>query len=265
MSAVAGLPGRRLTDGARAAYPALLVGVLGLAVWELGVQVTGVQSFILSAPSGIAAALAENYGTILSATRITATAIAIGMLLGTGLGLLGALLTSALDRFADPVIGVAAIVSCAPVVALAPIFNAWFGATSIMSKAGVAAIMVFFPVYVNATRGLLRVSPQHRELMSSVSGTPAQLMWMVRVPGALPYWFNGMRIASTLCVIGVIVAEYFGGSVNALGVYIANTAALSQFASTWAGVVIASILGLTIYATVGLLERLCLPWERATS
>ncbi|NYD68056.1 ABC transporter permease [Agromyces atrinae] len=263
---VAALPPVRLAPGGhvvRALAPALGFGVVFIVLWELVVQVGGVQSYLLPAPSAILAALVQSAPAILSAAQVTALAVVLSVIFGGIAGILAAFVVALFEGVAQVMLGLVAVLSCAPIVALAPIFNAWFGSTNLTSKVAVAGIMVFFPVMVNTTRGLLAVDPLHRELMQSLSGSRVQLMIWFRVPGAVPSLFDGLRIGATLSVIGVIVSEYFGGTTNALGVYIANTAALSKFADTWAGVVVASLLGLAIYGAVTLLERIVAPWRFA--
>lgn len=254
-----------LVRGAEAVYPAVLVGIAGLVVWEVGVRITGVKSFILPAPSAIAQSLVETFPRVASATGTTLQAVVLGLALGVVSGVLAALLVTLAKRLSAPLMTTAVVLSCAPIIALAPIFNAWFGVTNVMSKASVAAVMVFFPVFVNSTRGLLLMSPIHRELMESLSASSRQTMAMVRIPEALPSFFDGLRVGATVSVIGVLVAEYFGGPANALGVLISNEAALSHFEITWAGVVMASALGLVLYGAVVLLERACVPWKRRDS
>lgn len=243
--------------------PPLVVGVLAIVLWEVLVRALSIPSFLLPAPTAIVASLVANFETILSASQITTAAVLGGMAVGSISGVLAAFIVSLFERAANTILVLVAILSCAPVVALAPIFNQWFGASNLMSKIAVAAIMVFFPVMVNTTRGLLRVDPLHREFMQSLSASPLQLMLFVRIPGALPALFDGLKIGATLSVIGIIVAEYFGGSANALGVLIANTAALSKFEQTWAAVAAASLLGLVVYGFVLLLERVAMPWHHS--
>ncbi|SDR99076.1 ABC transporter permease [Agrococcus carbonis] len=245
------------------ALPPIVVGVLALVLWEGLVRALNVQAYLLPAPSAIGEAIGANLATILSAAQVTTAAVLGGMALGSVTGVVAAFVVSLFERAANTILVLVAILSCAPVVALAPIFNQWFGASNLMSKIAVAAIMVFFPVMVNTTRGLLRVDPLHRELMQSLSASSLQLMLFVRIPGALPSLFDGLKIGATLSVIGIIVAEYFGGTANALGVLIANTAALSRFEQTWAAVAAASLLGLAVYAFVLLLERVAMPWHHA--
>lgn len=245
------------------AMPPVIVGVLALVLWEGLVRGLSIPSFLLPAPTAIVEAIGVNFETILSAAQATTAAVLGGMALGSITGVIAAFIVSLFERTANTILVLVAILSCAPVVALAPIFNQWFGASNLMSKIAVAAIMVFFPVMVNTTRGLLRVDPMHREFMLSLSASPVQLMLYVRIPGALPALFDGLKIGATLSVIGIIVAEYFGGTVDALGILIANTAALSKFEQTWAAVAAASLLGLVVYAFVLLLERVAMPWHHS--
>lgn len=258
--AKAGRGGSRRALAGRA-LPMAVVGVAGALLWELGVRAFDVPPYILPAPSAIFAALGANLGEIIDASARTFQSILLGMALGAVSGMVIALLVSLAPRLAAPLVSTSVVASCAPIVALAPIFNAWFGVTTVLSKAAVAAVMVFFPVFVSTAQGMLRVDPLHRELMESLSASRSQTLFLVRVPAALPSTFDGLRVSSTLSVIGIIVAEYFGGPSNALGVYIANQAALSRFPATWSGVLVASILGLVVFGAVVLIERLCLPWR----
>lgn len=162
-----------------------------------------------------------------------------------------------------PVLNAAVLINCAPIVALAPIFNNWFGVTSLLSKAGVAAVMVFFPVFVNTTRGLLQIAPLHLEIMESLAARPRQVALLLRLPNALPFVFNALKLGTTLAVIGVIVSEYFGGSTEALGVYIAYQAALPRFDYAWAGILVSGALGLVMFGGVTLLERFLMPWHES--
>lgn len=243
------------------AWPVLASGAVILGGWQAGVRLFDVRSFILPAPTDVAGALVRELPTILGASRVTVAAVLLGLTMGAAAGVLSALLLSRFRSAAPPLMATAVVLNCAPIVALAPIFNNWFGVTSLMSKAGVAAVMVFFPVLTNTARGLLEVSPAHLELMRSVAAGQRQVSLLLRLPSALPYLFSALRLGSTLAVIGVIVTEYFGGPTNALGVYIAYQAALPRFAEAWAGIVVASALGLTLFGSVAALERIAMPWH----
>ncbi|ONK10221.1 ABC transporter permease subunit [Streptomyces sp. MP131-18] len=262
MSIAPPAPPARLRGALAAGAPALAVGAAVVLLWQLLVTATGVQSFILPSPTDIFGALLDELPTILRDARVTLAAVLLGMALGGVSGLLGALLLTRLGRISGPLLTVAVILNCAPVVALAPIANNWLGVTSIWSKACVAGLMVFFPVLVNTTRGLRDVDTLHLELMSALAARPRHTLLLVRLPRSLPFFFNGLRLGAAASVIGVIVSEYFGGPSQALGVYIANQAALSRFAETWAGVLAASVMGLALFAVVAGCESRLVPWQR---
>lgn len=248
---------------ALAALPAFITGVVIVAAWQLLVRGLGIESFILPAPTEIAGAVANQWQAILSASWSTVQAVLLGMIIGSTTGAVTALLVNRFHSIAGPLVAAAVVVNCAPIVALAPIFNNWFGVLNLMSKAAVAAVMVFFPVFVNTSRGLTQVAPIQLEFMDSVASTPRQVALMVRLPNSLPYLFTALKLGTTLAVIGVIVTEYFGGPKNALGVFIAYQAALPRFADAWAGIVAACVLGLALFGLVNLLERVLMPWHRA--
>lgn len=148
-----------------------------------------------------------------------------------------------------------------PIIALAPIANGMFSLRSLVPKMVVVAIVVFFPVMINTTRGLLSVDPDEIELMRSYAASPREVMWQVRVPNALPYFFSAMKVVSVLSIVFAIVAEYFGGSQEVLGQYILTKANLFVYPDAWAGILVASILGLALYAVTLIIERLVMPWH----
>jgi NitT/TauT family transport system permease protein len=148
-----------------------------------------------------------------------------------------------------------------PIAALAPIFNNWFGSTNPFSKIGVVAVVIYFPVMINVTRGLLEVDPAELELMRSVAASPIEVLRRVRIPNALPYFFASMKVATALSLIAAIIAEYFGGPQDVLGQYIVNRAQLFQFPDAWAAILVASMVGVAFYSLILVAERVFMPWH----
>jgi NitT/TauT family transport system permease protein len=140
-----------------------------------------------------------------------------------------------------------------------------FEATSNVPRRLVVAIVVFFPVFLNALRGLREVSPAHRELMDSYAAGAWTFTRLVRLPGALPFVFTGLRQASSLAVIAAVVSEYFGGLQDGLGSRITAAAANTAYPRAWAYVVGACALGLIFYLAALTLERLAMPWRSRRS
>jgi NitT/TauT family transport system permease protein len=155
----------------------------------------------------------------------------------------------------------AAVLNALPIIALAPILNNMFESTSSVPRRLVAGIIAFFPVFINTLRGLREVDPIHRELMHSYAASGWTFARKVRLPGALPFVFTGLRQASSLAVIAAVVAEYFGGLQDGLGSRITSAAAFTAYPRAWAFVVGACLLGLVFYLSTLLLERLVMPWK----
>ena len=126
-----------------------------------------------------------------------------------------------------------------------------------------AAVLVFFPVMANVTRGLVQVEPGALELMRSYAASDWTILRKVRIPNALPYFFTAMKIATTLSLIGAIVGEYFGGANSVLGRLIVNSASALKFDITWAAILFGAATGIAFYLGVVVIERLAIPWAAA--
>jgi len=151
-----------------------------------------------------------------------------------------------------------------PIIAFAPITNAWFGILSPWSKIVIAAVLCFFPVLVNTLRGLTSVRPESIELMHSYAATERAVFRRVRIPNSLPFLFSALKVASVLAMIGAVVGDYFGGSTEALGVQILSAVSLAQYETAWAAILVASVLGTVFYASIALVERFALSWHPST-
>jgi NitT/TauT family transport system permease protein len=128
----------------------------------------------------------------------------------------------------------------------------------------IAGVLCFLPVMVNTLRGLQSAKPRQIELMRSYAASELEIWRRVRVPTALPFVFTALKVASVLAMIGAIVGEYFGGALNALGVVINNAADVFQFDVAWAGILVASLLGIALYGAVVAAERLIVRWSPDT-
>jgi ABC-type nitrate/sulfonate/bicarbonate transport system permease component len=148
-----------------------------------------------------------------------------------------------------------------PIVAMAPIAIVWFGIGP-ESKIAIVAVMCFFPTLVSAVRGLNAAGPDAIALLRSYAATDWQIFAKLRVPTALPFIFNAFKICTAVSMIGAIVAEFFGGAVNYLGVYIKTEASILRTPNAWAAIVVACIFGLGFYLAVVLAERALMPWHR---
>jgi NitT/TauT family transport system permease protein len=245
--------------------PAALVFVAGIVAWELIVGGLGLQAFILPRPSAIATALVENlsstrFGLLASAQATLIEALG-GLAIGTLAGVIVAFSTSRWATARGVLLPLAVAANAVPIIAFAPLMNNWFGLENPLSKMMMAAVLVFFPVMANVTRGLVQVDPAALELMRSTAAGEWQILRKVRIPNALPYFFTAMKLATTLSLIGAIVGEYFGGSTRVLGRIIVESAAGLRFDITWAAILLAATTGIVFYLVIVGLERLVIPWH----
>ena len=245
--------------------PAIVVFVGGIVAWELIVSTLGLRAFILPRPSAIVAALVDNwtagrFGLLASWQATTFEAVG-GLVIGTLAAIVTAFLAArwAVARNALIPLGVAA--GAIPIIAFAPLMNNWFGALSPLSKMMMAAVLVFFPVMVNVTRGLIAAEPAALELMRSYAASEWTVLRKVRLPTALPFFFTALKVATTLSLIGAIVGEYFGGSSLVLGRIIVQASSALRFDVTWAAVLLAALTGIVFYFAVVILERIFIPWH----
>ena len=147
-----------------------------------------------------------------------------------------------------------------PIVAMAPLAIVWFGIDE-GSKIAIVAVMCFFPTLISAVHGFRAAAPEAVELMVSYAASEWQIFTKLRVPSALPFIFNALKVCSTLSMIGAIVAEFFGGSTKFLGIYIKTEANILHTTNAWAAIIVACIFGLTFYLVIVAIERLVMPWQ----
>jgi len=245
--------------------PAALVFVAAIVAWELIVGALGLRAFVLPKPSAIVAALIANwsdprFGLAVSARATLLEAVG-GLAIGTLAGVAVAFATSRWVTARGVLLPIAVAANAVPIVAFAPLMNNWFGVLSPLSKMMMAALLVFFPVMANVTRGLVQVEPAALELMRSYGASEWTVLRKVRIPNALPYFFTALKLATTLSLIGAIVGEYFGGSSLVLGRIIVQSASALRFDVTWAAILLGATAGIVLYLVVVALERVFIPWH----
>ena len=256
---------RRVGSTLRHYLPAVIVFVGAIAIWEGLIRAFDVRAFILPAPSAITAALVENWGDgrwpLFESARATLFEAVGGLVVGTVVGVVIAFAVSRWANARDAVLPFAVAANAIPIIAIAPIFNAWFGVTNPLSKMMIAALLVFFPVMINVTRGLTQVEPAALELMRSYAASEWTVLRKVRLPNALPFFLTALKVATTLSLIGAIVGEYFGGSSNVIGRIVVQSASSLRFDITWAAILLAAITGIVFYLAIVALERTLIPWH----
>jgi ABC-type nitrate/sulfonate/bicarbonate transport system permease component len=237
--------------------PVLLLAVF-LAVWQCATWLWHIEAYLLPSPSRILSAGIQARGLLSDHVQQTLreTLLGFGLALLSGLALAVAIDLSAwLRRALYPLL---VITQTIPMMALAPLLVIWLG-YSIWPKVVVVALVCFFPIVVTTADGLQSADPDMLALLQAMGATRHQIFFKVRVPGALPSVFSGVKIAVTYSVIGAIIGEWVGAS-KGLGVFMLR--ASNSFRTDWvfAAIAISSLLSMLLFFAVAAAERLALPW-----
>lgn len=234
----------------------IVVGVIIVALWLLVVDVLHAAPRALPSPIAIGGDIAAHGDIIGEDLLITGRNALLGLVIGTVVAIvLGGLAAAArpIDGMLAPLVAAIAVV---PIVAITPLLNTMFGASSQFGRIAVAAIASFVPVFINVLRGLRQTRPVHRDLLRASGATGGQTFRVLTLPTALPYLLTGLRIAASLAVISALVAEYFGGPSDGIGTAIATYAKSGRASLAWAYVFGGIAIGLVFFLVTSLLERL---------
>lgn len=241
--------------------PPVLFGVLFLTAWELFVRVRDIKPFLLPRPSAIWGELHGNASLIFRAVRTSGTNALVGLVLGAVIGILVAFAASRFRVLGKLVTPMAVAVSAMPIIVVASVLYNMISNTSQVPRRFMAAIVVFFVVFVNVAKGLTEVTATQTELMRSYAASDTDVLRKVRIPNALAHLFIALKVAAPLAVVTAFVSEYFGGLQNGLGYFITSNISNSKDAVAWAYVVGAIVLGLVFYGAAVALERVAMPWQ----
>jgi NitT/TauT family transport system permease protein len=244
----------------RIAIP-VLFGLAVLALWEGAVAGLRVPEVILPAPSVVWSVIAGNRELLW--TDFVQT-IVKGGLSGYAIGCAAAVAVAvAVDRvpvLERGLLPIGNFVAALPIVGIAPVMVMWFG-FGWQSKAAVVCVMVFFPVLVNAVAGLKASDRMQRDLMATWGASYWQTLRKLRLPAAMPFIFNGLKISTTLALIGAIVAEFFGSPTYGMGFRIQTAVGQLAVPMIWAQIAVAALAGSVFYGLVALIEKSVTFWH----
>lgn len=251
---------RNGTPGARILVP-LIFGLTLLTLWEMSVRLYDVNPVILPAPTAIAQAFAANTATLWADfVQTILRGALVGYVLGCGLAVLTALAIDRSKFLQRGLLPVGNFIAALPIVGTAPILVMWYGFGP-SSKVAVVVAMVFFPMLVNAVQGLKESDAIQRDLMHTYAASYGQTLFKLRLPTAMPFLFNGLKICTTLALIGAIVAEFFGSPTVGMGFRIKIEVGRLAMDMVWAEITVAAIAGSGLYGLITLLERRLTFWH----
>jgi putative hydroxymethylpyrimidine transport system permease protein len=233
--------------------------LLIVLAWEAAVQWCDMPRYIIPAPSAILTVTVNRFGLLMGHAMVTLAEVLLGFVLA---GAVSALLAVAItfsrtvERTLMPLIIASQTI---PVFALAPLLILWFG-YGMGSKVVMAAVIVFFPIVINAVNGLRSVDPDLVDLMKILEATDWQIFIKVKIPASLPFVFAGLKIGVAVSVIGAVIGEWVG-SREGLGYLMIHANAQLKTELVFACILMLSLMGIFLYALVSRAGRVIAPWQ----
>ncbi len=243
------------------AFRRLLLMAALLGLWEAAARLLAIPAYILPPPSAVGVGLYRGFrsGIFIENIWITMLETFLGFALGASAGFLLGTAVALSRRFEYYLYPIIIMFQAMPKVALAPLIIVWFG-LDLTSKVINAGLVCFFPLMVNTIAGLRAADEDRISLMRSLAATPAQIFWMLRLPGALPSIFAGLEIAMIFALIGAIVAEFVGAQ-SGLGVLIQSMNFSMDVAGQFSVLFILSLIGLALNGIVTAVRRRVVFWD----
>ena len=242
----------------KTALPAVLTAAAVLAAWQLFVAVTGIEKWLLPAPSDIGAALWANAGLLAHHTWPTLRETAVGLAAGTAAALVLAALIDLSAWLRKAIYPLLVGTQTVPIVAIAPLFIVWFG-YGFLPKILIVALVTFFPIVVNLAEGLRSADADMVSLLKSMGAGRWKIFRSVRFPHTLPYLFSGLKIAATYSVMGAVISEWLGASAG-LGVFLIRAQQSFAADKVFAAIIVITFWSIAIFSIVQISSKLIAPW-----
>ena len=243
--------------------PAIVLTIALLALWELYVQAGHISVQVLPSPIAIVQALFANWSVIYDNTLPTLLETVVGLTIAAMLGLLLAVALDSSSWVRRAVYPMLITSQTIPIIALAPLLLIWIG-YDIRPKLIIVTLYCFFPIAVATVDGMASAQPELLKLLYSMRATRWQILRLVRLPGAMPAFFSGLRIAAAYSVVGAIFGEYVGAE-KGLGIYMQKAANSFATINVFAAILVTTILSLLLFGLVSLIERIALPWYHGST
>jgi len=238
-----------------------LFGFVILLMWEFLVLGLNINPVLLPPPTAIALKFANSLDILwIDFVQTLIKGALSGYILGCGAAILTAIAIDKFNFLKRGLLPFGNFVSALPIVGMAPIFVMWFG-FDWESKCAIVVVMVFFPMLVNSVQGLELVDHSRQDLMKTYNASYTQTLFKLRLPSALPFIFNGLKICSTLALIGAIVAEFFGSPIKGMGFRISSEVGRFALDMVWAEIFVAALAGCLFYGLISLIEKQLTFWH----
>jgi NitT/TauT family transport system permease protein len=255
----------RIFDAIKRNYQTPLVILIFFLIWQFSVVIFNVREFILPSPLSALEHLLlpqpdANYNWLV---HISATIYAVlASFAATSILGIAIAITMAWSRLInDMMLPLFIFINSLPIIAIAPIILLWFG-YGILTNVLIAFLVSFFPVVINTAAGLNEVEEDMLDLVGYLHASKWQVFTKIRFPNSLPYIFTGLKICSTMCVVGAIVGEFIASD-RGLGYIIINSQFTMDTPPIFASLILVSLIGFVLFGLVSVFEKILMPWQRS--
>jgi len=231
-----------------------------LLIWELLIRTGLISFYLLPKPSEIISALINNWDVIFPHVIQTLIETIVGLILAIFFGYSTAILLDMSPRVKKVIYPLIITSQTIPMIALAPLLLLWFG-FGLTPKVIIVVLSCFFPITIATIGGFAQIDRDFTKLLQSMDASNWQTLWFIKLPGSLPQFFSGLKIAATYSVTGAIVGEYVGGY-QGLGIYMQEVAHSHVISLVFAAITITILLSLLLFFLVMLIENITIPWNR---
>lgn len=232
--------------------------VLGLVIWQVAVKLSGIEAWLLPAPTDVLLSLWTNRALVLFHASASLLETVLGFALAVVVGVIIAFFMDVSPGARRTIYPLLVISQTVPLIAIAPLFMLWFG-LGLLPKVYVIALVCFFPISVSLSDGFQSVDQEWLKLMTTMEASKWQVYKYVKWPAALPSFFSGLRIAATYSVMGAVIAEWMGGN-RGLGILLSRSSASFLTAQVFATILAIVLLSLLVFAFIEFLARLTMKW-----
>ena len=241
-------------------YPAFLMIITALIIWEGYVAISKIEKYILPPPSQIINAFFKQWTSIFEHTKITIYEALVGYLVALILSIFLAIVIDNNRFLRQGFYPILVASQTIPIIAIGPLITAWFG-FGILPKVLVVTLVAFFPIIVNMIDGFNSTDKDLINLLKTMNATKWQIFLKVKIPSALPSTFSGLRIAATYSVMGAVIGEWLGAS-KGLGIYIRNASNSYLIDQVFAAIIVIVGISILFYSALLILEKVIIPWNK---
>lgn len=251
---------QRMNWGQGISVGATLLGILVL--WQVICMVFDIPSYLLPTPLDIGSRFISDGDVLLRHSGITIFEILAGFGMAILFGIPAAIIIVYSKYFSQAIFPLLIGLQCVPMISIAPLLITWLG-FGLVTKVIIAFLIAFFPIIVNAVVGLKSMEKEMLMLAKSLRASKLQIFLHFMLPKALPSIFGGFKVGITLAVVGAVVAE-FVSSDRGLGYLQLVANAKLDITMQFCVIVMLAVIGLVLYNLVGWIEKLSIPWYRAS-